>query len=106
MIDNKKIEEAARICGSHFIGDNEDSAAQYGFKKGAHWAINEFLKKLWHSASERPKDVCTLLTEYEEGKYYVTNYDRNKNGWCNYKVIRWLYIDDLLPKKGGSDEKS
>ena len=50
VLDNKKIEEAAiNKCG--FISSE--------FYSGAKWAINEFLKDLWHPASEEPenKDV-------------------------------------------------
>lgn len=44
IIDDKKIEDAAiNKCG--FISSE--------FYNGAKWAINEFIKNLWHSASEK-----------------------------------------------------
>ena len=72
MIDEKKIEEAAQGAADLYEQDlpimsyNEDTEAdgqhhfcqEFGaelFKDGAKWAINEFLKDLWHSADEEPK---------------------------------------------------
>lgn len=92
---------------------------------GAKWAINEFIKDLLHPASEEPKSNSKILIKIKayrlvispEGKkedicgyfYEVIEYN-NKDKWqltelqkeyhCNLKVIQWLYINDLLPKKG------
>jgi hypothetical protein len=89
MIDNKKIEEAAiNKCG--FISSE--------FYSGAKWAINEFLKDLWHPVSDKPHGSFPILSEYEKGKYYVSYFDKNKDVWSNWRIIRWLNIDDLLPK--------
>ena len=71
MIDNKKIEEAARGAADLYEQDlpmmsyDEDTEVdgqhhfcqEFGaelFKDGAKWAINEFLKDLWHPASLNP----------------------------------------------------
>lgn len=89
MIDNKKIEEAAiNKCG--FISSE--------FYSGAKWAIDEFLKDLWHPFSDKPHGSFPILSEYEKGKYYVSYFDKNKDCWHNHRIIRWLNIDDLLPK--------
>ena len=46
MIDEKKIEEAA-IENSEKLSDGKHYRdLVVGFKAGAHWAINEFLKNL------------------------------------------------------------
>lgn len=89
MID-KKIEEAIGL--------------------GAKWAINEFLKGLWHPASEEPIESAEVLAEVkitESIKIYIS-FNRNDalfKNWDAYcsgaNIIRWLYIDDLLPKEGG-----
>lgn len=90
MIDDKKIEEAAiNKCG--FISSE--------FYSGAKWAINEFLKDLWHPVSEEPKESIFMLSEYEKGKYYADYFDKNRGGWSNKRLIRWLNIEDLSPKK-------
>lgn len=73
MIDDKKIEEAAtvasisdtekgRVRESYVInalGDNE-SGFREGYIEGAKWAIDEFLKDLWHPVSEKPKKECVF----------------------------------------------
>lgn len=106
MIDEKKIKEAANeICDYGSIYDSNYRIS--GFKCGVNWAINEFLKNLWHSASEEPEENRNILIEHKCGDlhYYTKNYD------CYYEdpwdakvrilnITRWLYIDDLFPKKG------
>lgn len=101
MIDDKKIEEAAiNKCG--FISSE--------FYSGAKWAINEFLKGLWHPVSEEPREFAEVLAEAkitESIKTYIS-FKRNDalfKNWDAYSsganITRWLYIDDLLPKEGG-----
>ena len=107
MIDDKKIEEAAiNKCG--FISSE--------FYSGAKWAINELLKNLWHPAEEEPKYdkqityiwgngiAKTIILNEEADKFNRTPSQIWHNICKNYKVARWLYIDDLLlPKKGGEE---
>lgn len=91
------------------------------FKEGAKWAINEFLKDLWHPASEKPADNEDILVEstfgstsYELslGMYYCIDECDEYHGdsWevqaAKQRVTRWLYVDDLLPKEGGSNERT
>ncbi len=105
MIDEKKIENAARVCGSHFIGDNEDVAAQQGFKKGVHFALQEFKKSLWHDASEEPKKEGVILFKNARG-FYQGDF-QNDGKWKTYAkffgISQWCYIDDILPKEGGEE---
>lgn len=96
MIDEKKIEEAAiNKCG--FISSE--------FYSGAKWAINEFLKDLWHSADEEPKlgkrvlvKINGNLSLFNSG--FVVEHLRNFDD--HYGIESWLYIDDLLTKEGGN----
>lgn len=130
MIDDKKIEEAAREAADLYEQDlpimsyNEDTEVdgqhhfcqEFGaelFKDGAKWAINEFLKDLWHDASEEPKmtnqenEFVECLVKFKDGIVYLYNYDTWHHWWCsdedNQKFLglidKWLYIDDLLTKK-------
>jgi hypothetical protein len=104
MIDEKKIEDAAiNKCG--FISSE--------FYSGAKWAINEFLKDLWHPASEEPKrtnqenEFVECLVRFKDDIVCLYNYDTWHHWWCsdedNQKFLglidKWLYIDDLLPKE-------
>lgn len=59
MIDDKKIEEAAVKSTNYLKGICDFTvinASKEGFKAGAKWAINEFLKDLSHPASEVPRN--------------------------------------------------
>ena len=108
MIDDKKIEEAARDYineNGSFIKYDEDPCVdiEFAYRKGAKWAINEFLKDLWHSTREEPKKGRVFLYQTVNNTFgmnmiveardwkFVTKYQR---------ATRWLYIDDLFPKKG------
>lgn len=122
MIDDKEIDIAARaqVLSKHI---SETAYLQLrsieDFKDGAHWAIQEFLKDLWHPASEEP-DVRnkTIICLYDDGSicqdYEVydiaTDHDTHslqigEFNWNCYaedeEIKKWCYKDDLLPKKGG-----
>ena len=105
MIDEKKIEEAAKSLRKDFDDDvTQGFLVEFGFEKGAKWAINEFLENLWHPISEKPNKARLFLY-----KTIFKGYGLNKiidgNEWkyiIKYqKATKWLYIDDLLPKEGG-----
>lgn len=139
MIDEKKIEEAAREAADLYEQDlpimsyNEDTEVdsqhhfcqEFGaklFKDGAKWAINEFLKDLWHPMQEEPKLVGEeiIIETFIEGKRHtivkkymvgvkplptfeairwITNWDSFLDSICDdAKMIRWCYFKDLLTK--------
>ena len=125
MIDDKKITKDAnqynegietelakkllikRTSAERF---SESVTRQCAFEAGAKWAINEFLKDLWHPASEEPMKFKEVLAEAkitESIKTYIS-FKRNDalfKNWDAYSsganITRWLYIDDLFPKEGG-----
>lgn len=117
MIDDKKIEEGSKKFRQDFHehGDRTQGfLVQFGFEAGAKWAINKFLKDLWHSAIEKPNikqgECCiTCLAKFKNGSTKLCVYFCNPEGWVcddmsskdfkrNFK--EWLYIDDLLQKGG------
>ena len=105
MIDEKKIEEAARnYCNNRYSASQDAPFIAEGFRLGAKWAVNELLKDLWHPASEEPKKERVFLykTMFEG---YGINQIFDGNEWkyiIKYqKATKWLYIDDLFPKEGG-----
>lgn len=118
MID-KKIEEAALgYCAkcsditNRNVDLDEDECVDLhnGFIDGAKWMQEEFLKDLWHPASEEPRKDVSIMVETHNDKnmfYYAWNrwQDNFYPSWTDAvlcsRVSRWLYIDDLLPKKGG-----
>ncbi len=124
MIDEKKIEKAARQISEKVVDaigfdDSKPTHLAFldghvdGFNAGAKWAINEFLKDLWHPADEEPKKNRLVLTDIrsimDKDRICWTTAKLTENGfirnWNNYakgtKITRWLYLDDLFSKEGG-----
>ena len=125
MIDEKKIEAAKEeiyedrflLNGEEIVFDN-DAKEEMFYKEdikeaiglGAKWGINEFLKELWHPASEEPREFAEVLAEAkitERIKTYIS-FKRNDalfKNWDAYSsganITRWLDIDNLFPKEGG-----
>nr|DAG22841.1 MAG TPA: hypothetical protein [Caudoviricetes sp.] len=107
MIDNKKIEEAARYyCNNRYPASKDAPFIAEGFRHGAKWAINEFLKDLWHDVDEMPKRAKAFIFEcgddsmnYHIGMMFNPNdYKKNAETW---HMNRWCYLEDILPKKKG-----
>ena len=89
--------------------DNEwdgifNSGYSRGFRDGAQWRINS----VWHDAIDKPERNRDFLYESARGWFGINNttkmarevypekWDRFVEG---YDVIRWVYIDDLLPER-------
>lgn len=78
------------------------------FEYGARWADEHpNLEILWHDASEEPQDNYIVLCDGLDNLQWVENcqhIDIYYANWQNYaeafKVNRWAYIKDLLPKGG------
>lgn len=80
----------------------------FAFKAGANWA-DEHPKNIWHDAtSEEPQGEYEIMCQDEFEHVWLTCYRKDikdyKNGWeecvaCDC-IVRWAYIDDLLPKGG------
>lgn len=127
MLDEKKIEEAARKRLYAFRKANPDGYSSSiidiesdcldNFKAGAHWAIQEFLKDLLHPASEEPRndfsDILVIrklhrpatispqlmLEDIEDDN---TSYKDEWNKVCDeLQIKKYFYIDDLIEQKGG-----
>ena len=123
MIDDNKTEEAVRNYinkNGYFIKYDEDTCVdiEFAYKDGAKWAINEFLKNLWHPNTEEPEKnrICLVRVVYHPNHGIFQDEERIEQssfhdfGWydyyfkyigANYDIISWLYVDDLFPKKGG-----
>lgn len=126
MIDEKKIEEAAQGAADLYEQDlpimsyYEDTEVdgqhhfcqEFGaelFKDGAKWAINEFLKDLWHPNTEEPdkskSDIITLGFDNDAYLQFKESILWNKESWrhsiSRCQIIKWAYLSDILPKEGG-----
>ena len=112
MIEKNKIKSAARkYCKATYGTVDDNPFIAEAFRKGAKWAINEFLKNLWHDAEEEPySNLSPILLDGidREGRQIVkTSFFRS--GYWNktveyYGIIRWLYIDDLFPEEGDNHD--
>lgn len=110
MIDEKKIEEAKKsfIADKKILGVMAMNDLACGFKEGAKWAINEFIKDLWHPANEVPEIGRVIIMEnyYPDGRIeFPSNWRKStSHNPIEGNTKKWLYVDDLLPKKGGGEQ--
>jgi hypothetical protein len=109
MIDEKKIEEAA-IENSEKLSDGKHYRdLVVGFKAGARWAINEFLKNLWHPNTEYPdkskSDIITLGFNNDAYLQFKESILWNEESWrhsiSRCQINKWAYLSDILPKEEG-----
>ena len=124
MIDEKKIESAIEeiyedrfmLNGEEIIFDN-DATEEIFYKEdikeaiglGAKWAINEFLKNLWHQKDEEPEGYDEwILLHYSAFNYYSLSQVKCFKSWKEFveraPIENWLYIDDLFQKEGGEHD--
>lgn len=80
------------------------------FEEGVEWADkNPDISSLWHDASEEPEGVnCKILCQdkyerfWSEKKIGIKLVYKDWNTYTEIEgVVRWAYIEDLLPKGGG-----
>ena len=121
MIDDKKIEAAANKhikaeYARYNSGKVDDEMiclmGKDSFKEGAKCAINEFIKDLWYSNTEKPKEDSNIVYIDENDEFWdIDNYNSDNfddsfgKGWdsaCRTQnIYKWCYKEDLLQKEGG-----
>lgn len=120
MIDEKKIEEAKKsfIADKKILGIMAMNDLACGFKEGAKWVINEFLKDSVHPASEVPRNDNGKVLAFSKVNSNIKLYDMNamlNETACDtyqemweiivraYTFTDWVFVEDLLYliKKGG-----
>lgn len=110
MIDDKKIEDAARYyCNNRYPASQDAPFIAEGFRHGAKWAINEFLKDLWHPNTDEPdkskSDIITLGFDNDAYLQFKESILWNEESWrhsiSRCQIIKWSYLSDILPKEGG-----
>lgn len=122
MIDDKKIEAAKEeiyedrflLNGEEIVFNNDEKEEMFyegdikeAIGLGAKWAINEFLKNLWHPNTGEPEGYDEwILLHYSVGNYYSLAQVKDFKSWKGFvekvPIENWLYIDDLFPKEGGN----
>ena len=124
MIDDKKIEGVKEeiyedrflLNGEEIVFDNDEKEEMF-YKEdikeaiglGAKWAINEFLKNLWHQKDEEPEGYDEwILLHYSAFNYYSLSQVKEFKYWKEFveraPIENWLYIDDLFQKEGGEHD--
>ena len=124
MIDDKKIEAAKEeiyedrflLNGEEIVFNNDEKEEMF-YKEdikeaiglGAKWAINEFLKNLWHQKDEEPEGYDEwILLHYSAFNYYSLSQVKEFKYWKEFveraPIENWLYIDDLFQKEGGEHD--
>ena len=83
---------------------------QQAFEKGAQWADNNIcLSSIWNDTSIMPSDNKGIIYLTKNNKLGVLNSIKSNNwDWYvadKYSIIKWAYIDDLLPKQFGNSEQ-
>lgn len=111
MIDERRIVEAKKafISDKKILGIIAMNDLAYGFKEGAKWMQEEFLKNLWHQTDEEPEGYDEwILLHYNVGNYYSLAQVKDFKSWKGFvdraPIEKWLYIDDLFPKEGGNND--
>lgn len=117
MIDPKVKEKLEQLNDSAILlrlPDSERNFFEYGFQRG----YNRALKDIWHKASEVPRNdyteimvickephrpiVLNLEDILNESLDDIASYNDIWMHLCNvYKIIKYCFIGDLLPKEGG-----
>lgn len=122
MIDDKKIEEAIEDYVKYSSVEDEYPGTEgKAFKAGAEWAINEFLKDLFHPASEVPRNdngmVLAFSKVFGNRKLYNMNAMLDETT-CNtyqemweeqvymFQLSDWIFVDELFDMimKGGDHD--
>ena len=115
MIDEKKIEEAAIKHMNAAYNDEYfpvkiseiKKQCESDFKAGAHWAIEQFLKDLWHNTKEEPPKYDDYLVKTKQGCLDSCLFSHGS--WFEPKigggeVAMWLDYKDILPKQKGGEK--
>ena len=118
MIDEKKIERIINKAidksmesfpSDHPIRDSEDALRTYTLSCAmatAKFVQKEFIKSLWHDASEEPDDEKEIIISMnvgtiEEECVMLIYRKENPSTLFTNGCRKWCYLSDLLPKEGG-----
>lgn len=127
MIDDKKIDAAAKRNADKYrnyptLSDEDRDKVSIGsFMDCAKWMQEEFLKGLFHPASEVPRNdngkVLAFSKEFGNRKLYDMNDELDKTTCDTYKEMweeqvnifqlsDWIFVDELfdLITKGGNHD--
>lgn len=76
-------------------------------EKGIRCGIQEFVKSLWHDATEKPEEGKKCIGRYKCLPNDIISFKLPIDGttWDEYihysSLDKWCYADDIIPKEGG-----
>lgn len=96
----KKLPYSDEECSDSNYTLGKNVGFKRGFIAGAQWRINS----VWHDVREQPEQDKCFIYEIGDGKYETDCiYKKEKLNWERYaaqlNIIRWAYVDDLLPER-------
>ena len=82
---------------------NDIDLVEKAFIEGAKWADkNIYISSIWNDINIVPSDNKGIIYLTKNGKIGVIKSIKSNNwGWYvahKYSIIKWAYIEDLLPK--------
>ena len=89
---------------------NVKELVEKAFIDGAKWADNNIrLSSLWNDSNIVPFDNKAILYLTKNGKVGVIKAIKSDNwDWYvgdKYSIVKWTYIDDILPNQFGNSEQ-
>lgn len=96
----KKLPYSDEECSDSNYTLGKNVGFKRGFIAGAQWRINS----VWHDVREQPEQDKCFIYEIGDGRYETDCiYKKEKLNWERYaaqlNIIRWAYVDDLLPER-------
>lgn len=98
----EQIEQAAGEYSGNVLGFKDNPVVMNkhkAFMDGAQWRINS----VWHDKSERPEIDRKILTYFGTKCFEIDFLCKEDFDWEYYAdksgIVRWAYIDDLLPER-------
>ena len=91
--------------------DSDDKEfVEKAFIEGAKWADNNInISSIWNDINNVPSDNKGIIYLTKNGKIGIIKAIKsNKWDWYvtdKYSIVKWAYIDDLLPKQFGNFEQ-
>ena len=104
MIDDKKIEDVAKQRSQEsYISGYFQASYKQGFIDCAKWMQEEFLKDLWHPASEEPKNLEYIIYPsdiFGVIYFFTIKKDNSILSWetevAYHGIDQWAYKNDIV----------
>ena len=104
MINERMIEAAATAYAKETWNHEEDQFMCIdGFKAGAKWMQQEFVKNLWYASIVEAEPRRDIIAISEKGMVYALNFEYDDDWraiFRRYNIERWCYLSEILPKGG------